>query len=246
MFQDAASEAGIVLEPEKKKEDDFEYFVADPEITPVKSKKKATPLPKIEEEPEEDDEDSEYDEDEDDEDYEDDEEDEYEDDDDEDNRYDWDLEDDGKKMVIVGIILALVIVAVVAFGINHFLNRDTSSQTPAQTEEEEEGTLIIKGDDGDEEEESEEIEESEEEPEETDEEEEEEPEEPETVTMKVSADSSRVRSEANTSSDIVTSVTKGETVEVLSDASEEWVQIRCIEQNNVEGYMMSQYLTSAE
>jgi flagellar basal body-associated protein FliL len=245
MFQDAASDAGIVLEPEKKKADDFEYFVADPEPIPAKSKEKAAPVVEEPEEDDEDDDDSEYDDDEDDEDYEDDEYDDDEDDD-EDNRYDWDLEDDGRKMVIVGIILALVIVAVAAFGISRFMNRDTSSQEEVQTEEEdEEGTLIIKGDDGEDSEESEEIEETEEEPEEV-EEEEEEPEEPETITMKVSADSSRVRSEANTNSDVVTTVTNGEQVEVLSDASEEWVQIRCIEQDNIEGYMMSQYLTSVE
>jgi DNA-directed RNA polymerase specialized sigma24 family protein len=255
LFQDAAANAGIVLEAEKKKEDDFEYFVADPDITPAKEEKKAAPA--VEEEPEEDDDeddDSEYEddddseyEDDDDEDDEDDEEDD-EDDDDGDDRYDWDLEDDGKKMVVVGIILALLIVAVVAFGVNRFMNRDTSAETPAQTEEEdEEGTLIIKGDDGEDNEESVETEEEEtEEPEESEATEEEEPKEPETVTMKVSADSSRVRSEANTSSDIVTSVTQGEKVEVLSDTSEEWVQIRCIEQNNEEGYMMSQYLTAAE
>ena len=75
---------------------------------------------------------------------------------------------------------------------------------------------------------------------------EEEPAEPETVTMKVSASSVNVRSEASTDSSIVTKVTNGETVEVVGDASQEWVQIRCTEQDGKEGYVKSEFLTAAE
>ena len=70
--------------------------------------------------------------------------------------------------------------------------------------------------------------------------------EPETVTMKVSASSVNVRSEASTDSSIVTKVTSGETVEVVGDASQEWVQIRCTEQDGKEGYVKSEFLTAAE
>lgn len=56
-----------------------------------------------------------------------------------------------------------------------------------------------------------------------------------------------VRSEPDTSRDNkVAQVKKDEKVEVLGDPSEEWVQVRCIEQNNEEGYMMSQYLSNIE
>ena len=78
------------------------------------------------------------------------------------------------------------------------------------------------------------------------EEEEAEPEEPQTVTMKVNASSLNVRSEANTTSSVVTSLTNGDTVEVLGDASQEWVQIRCTSKNNEEGYVKSEYLVAAE
>lgn len=252
LYREAAADAGIPLQ-EEKKEEKFEYFVADVDLSSIKPKKK--PAPAAVEEPEEDDED---DEDEDEyagyEDDEEDDEDEYdedEDDDEDSDRYDWDLEDDSRKMVIIGIVLALVIVLVVGIVGYKILNRDSGSESEtAQTEEEldEEGDaeLIIKGDaPGTDEEEAGET--PEEEPEEEVEEEpEEEPAEPETVTMEVNVDSSRVRSESNTDSSVVTSVTRGEKVEVLSDSSQEWVQIRCIEQNNEEGYMMSQYLTAVE
>ena len=73
-----------------------------------------------------------------------------------------------------------------------------------------------------------------------------EPEEPQTVTMKVNASSLNVRSEANTTSSVVTSLANGDTVEVLGDASQEWVQIRCTSKNNEEGYVKSEYLVAAE
>ena len=55
-----------------------------------------------------------------------------------------------------------------------------------------------------------------------------------------------VRSEASTDSSIVTKVANGETVEVVGDASQEWVQIRCTEQDGKEGYVKSEFLTAAE
>ena len=55
-----------------------------------------------------------------------------------------------------------------------------------------------------------------------------------------------VRSEANTTSSVVTSLANGDTVEVLGDASQEWVQIRCTSKNNEEGYVKSEYLVAAE
>ena len=64
--------------------------------------------------------------------------------------------------------------------------------------------------------------------------------------MKVNASSVNVRSEASTDSSIVTKVTNGETVEVVGDASQEWVQIRCTEQDGKEGYVKSEFLTAAE
>ena len=219
-------------------------------------KKKAAP---VVEEPEEDDEEEDADdEDEDDEDDEDldDEDDEDEDDD----RYDWDLEDDNKKMVIIGVILALIIVAVVGFGVKTFLDKskgnDASVTTEQEAENDQEGDaeLVIRGDgdsssDDSSEAENQQTEEADSSEEETPEEEqpaEEEPAEPETVTMKVSASSVNVRSEASTDSSIVTKVTNGETVEVVGDASQEWVQIRCTEQDGKEGYVKSEFLTAAE
>ena len=64
--------------------------------------------------------------------------------------------------------------------------------------------------------------------------------------MRVNGNTINVRSDTNTQSDILTKVKKDEKVEVLGDPAEEWVQIRCIEQNNEEGYMMSQYLSNIE
>lgn len=246
LYTEAAAAAGISVEPAVKKDETFEYFIADADLTPVKPKKKPAPVPV--EEPDEDDEDEEgYDEEEDDVSYDGDE---YDDEEDyEDDRYDWDLEDDGRKMVILGIVLALIIVVVLSFGAFKLFGGGEDETDPVQTEQDAENEgdaeLIIRGDGPDEEEEEEPVEEPVEEPEEEPVEEPEEA-EPQTVTMKVSASSSRVRSEPNTDSSVVASVTNGEKVEVLSDTSEEWVQIRCIEQNQEEGYMMSQYLTAAE
>lgn len=256
IYEHAANAAGVKAEETSAKEDDFDYFVADVEVEPEKpKKKKAAP---VVEEPEEDDEeedvDDEDEDDEDDEDVDDDEE------DDEDDRYDWDLEDDNKKMVIVGVILALVIVAVVGFGVKTFLDKskgnDASVTTEQEAEDDQEGDaeLVIRGD-GDsssddsseaEDQQEEETDASEEETQEEEQPAEEEPAEPETVTMKVSASSVNVRSEASTDSSIVTKVTSGETVEVVGDASQEWVQIRCTEQDGKEGYVKSEFLTAAE
>lgn len=44
----------------------------------------------------------------------------------------------------------------------------------------------------------------------------------------------------------MTKVANGETVEVVGDASQEWVQIRCTEQDGKEGYVKSEFLTAAE
>lgn len=262
IYERAANAAGVKAEETSAKEDDFDYFVADVEVEPEKpKKKKAAP---VVEEPEEDDEEEDVDdEDEDDEDDEDldDEDDEDEDDEDEDDdRYDWDLEDDNKKMVIIGVILALVIVAIVGFGVKTFLDKskgnDASVTTEQEAEDDQEGDaeLVIRGDgdsssDDSSEAENQQTEEADSSEEETPEEEqpaEEEPAEPETVTMKVSASSVNVRSEASTDSSIVTKVTNGETVEVVGDASQEWVQIRCTEQDGKEGYVKSEFLTAAE
>ena len=130
---------------------------------------------------------------------------------------------------------------------------DSDSAASSQTEEQQEDAaadLVIKGD-GDTSDDAEPAEETDaEETEETEEaapeEEEAEPEEPQTVTMKVNASSLNVRSEANTTSSVVTSLTNGDTVEVLGDASQEWVQIRCTSKNNEEGYVKSEYLVAAE
>ena len=237
-----------------KEADDFEYFVADVDVEPAEpKKKKAVPVveePEDEEDDEsedEDDDENSYDEDEDDE-YDEDDDDEGDDDDEDDeddDRYDWDLEDDNRKMVILGIVLALVIVAVIGVGAYFFLNRDKgNTEQPAQTTEEQEdgnAELVIKGDgdsaDDSSEAENQQTEETDSSEEETPEEEqpaEEEPAEPETVTMKVNASSVNVRSEASTDSSIVTKVANGETVEVVGDASQEWVQIRCTEQDGKE------------
>lgn len=263
-YKKASKAAGILEEPVKEA-DDFEYFVADVDIEPEKpKKKKAAPVveePEEEEDDESEDEDDEedsYDEDEDDDEYDEDE-DEDDDDDENDDRYDWDLEDDNRKMVILGIVLALVIVAVIGVGAYFFLNKDKgSNDQPAQTTEEEEtgnAELVIKGDGDSSDDSSSEAEDQQEEEtdassEETTEEEqpaeEEEAAEPETVTMKVSASSVNVRSEASTDSSIVTKVKSGESVEVVGDASQEWVQIRCTEQDGKEGYVKSEFLTAAE
>ena len=263
VYAKASKAAGILDEPVKAA-DDFEYFVADVDVEPAEpKKKKAVPVveePEDEEDDEsedEDDDENSYDEDEDDE-YDEDDDDEDDDEDDEDDdRYDWDLEDDNRKMVILGIVLALVIVAVIGVGAYFFLNRDKgNTEQPAQTTEEQEdgnAELVIKGDgdsaDDSSEAENQQTEETDSSEEETPEEEqpaEEEPAEPETVTMKVNASSVNVRSEASTDSSIVTKVANGETVEVVGDASQEWVQIRCTEQDGKEGYVKSEFLTAAE
>lgn len=263
VYAKASKAAGILDEPVKET-DDFEYFVADVDVEPAEpKKKKAVPVveePEDEEDDEsedEDDDENSYDEDEDDEYDEDDDDDEDDEDDEDDDRYDWDLEDDNRKMVILGIVLALVIVAVIGVGAYFFLNRDKgNTEQPAQTTEEQEdgnAELVIKGDgdsaDDSSEAENQQTEETDSSEEETPEEEqpaEEEPAEPETVTMKVNASSVNVRSEASTDSSIVTKVANGETVEVVGDASQEWVQIRCTEQDGKEGYVKSEFLTAAE
>lgn len=248
-YEKASAAAGVKEQP--KKEDNFEYFVADVDLTEEKPKKKKVE-PVIEEEDDEDEE--EYsDEDDEDEEYDDDDE-EYDDEDDED-RYDWDLEDDGRKMIIIGAVVAVILCVVIGLGAMWFMGRNKSdSATSSQTEEQQEGEdaaadLVIKGD-GDTTDDTESAEEADaEETEETEEvapEEEAEPEEPQTVTMKVNASSLNVRSEANTTSSVVTSLANGDTVEVLGDASQEWVQIRCTSKNNEEGYVKSEYLVAAE
>ncbi len=134
--------------------DDFDYFVADVDVEPAEpKKKKAAP---VVEEPEDEEDDESEDEDDDDEDDEDDEdlddEDDEDDEDEDDDRYDWDLEDDNKKMVIIGVILALVIVAVVGFGVKTFLDKskgnDASVTTEQEAEDDQEGDaeLVIRGD----------------------------------------------------------------------------------------------------
>lgn len=255
-YEKASAAAGVKEQP--KKEDNFEYFVADVDLTEEKPKKKKVE-PVIEEEDDEDeeeysdedDEDEEYDDD--DEEYDD--EDDDEDDEDDEDRYDWDLEDDGRKMIIIGAVVAVILCVVIGLGAMWFMGRNKSdSATSSQTEEQQEdedaaADLVIKGD-GDTADDTEPAEEADaeetEETEETAPEEEAEPEEPQTVTMKVNASSLNVRSEANTTSSVVTSLTNGDTVEVLGDASQEWVQIRCTSKNNEEGYVKSEYLVAAE
>lgn len=253
-YEKASAAAGV--KEQLKKEDNFEYFVADVDLTEEKPKKKKAE-PVIEEEDDEDEE--EYsDEDEDDEDEDEEYDEEYDDEDDEDeddDRYDWDLEDDGRKMIIIGAVFAVILCVVIGLGAMWFMGRnksDSDSAASSQTEEQQEDAaadLVIKGD-GDTADDAEPAEETDaEETEETEEaapEEEAEPEEPQTVTMKVNASSLNVRSEANTTSSVVTSLTNGDTVEVLGDASQEWVQIRCTSKNNEEGYVKSEYLVAAE
>lgn len=260
IYEGAANAAGVKAEETSAKEDDFDYFVADVEVEPEKPKKKKA-APVVEEPKEDDEEEDADDEDEDDEDDEDlDDEDDEDDEDEDDDRYDWDLEDDNKKMVIIGVILALVIVAIVGFGVKTFLDKskgnDASVTTEQEAENDQEGDaeLVIRGDgdsssDDSSEAENQQTEETDSSEEETPEEEqpaEEESAEPETVTMKVNASSVNVRSEASTDSSIVTKVANGETVEVVGDASQEWVQIRCTEQDGKEGYVKSEFLTAAE
>ena len=136
IYERAANAAGVKAEETSAKEDDFDYFVADVEVEPEKpKKKKAAP---VVEEPEEDDEEEDADdEDEDDEDDEDlDDEDDEDDEDEDDDRYDWDLEEDNKKMVIIGVILALVIVAIVGFGVKTFLDKSKGNDASVTTEQE--------------------------------------------------------------------------------------------------------------
>lgn len=252
VYVNAADAAGIQVEPALKKDETFEYFVADVDLDTVSTPKKTAPdKVQVQEEPEEDgeyDDDDEYDNDEYDDDDEYDDNDEYDDeeddeDDEDDGRYDWDLEDDGRKMVILGVVLALVIVAVIGFFGFRLLNKDNdTSKDPVQTEEESgEAELIIKGDapgEGDTEAQEQPEEVPEEEPEES-----EEPEEPETLVMQVKGSNINVRSEATTDSSVVTKVNAPEHVEVLGDPNGEWVQIRCTDQNGEEGYVKSEFLS---
>ncbi len=235
LFARAAKAAGLDMAPSAAK-DDFEYFVADVDLSEEKPQKKAVSKPEPEESYEDED-----DEEEEDDDYDDDD-----DDDDDDDRYDWDLEDDNRKMIILGVILALVLVAVIAFGVHIFTSRNSGSSS-VQTEEsaDTDAELVIKGD-GEDEETEEETEAVEEVPEETEETEEPEEEEDTTVTMQVNTSSLNVRSEGSTSGSVLTQLSEGEQVEVLSDTSEDWVQIRCIEQDDLEGYVMTQYLSEIE
>ena len=260
IYEQAAKAAGVKMENASEKVDDFDYFVADVDIEPEKPKKKKV-APVVEEPEDDEDEDvddEDADEDDEDEDVDDEDED---DEDDEDDRYDWDLEDDNKKMVIIGVILAIVIIAVVGFGVKTFLDKNKGNGASVSTEQEAEDNqegdaeLVIRGDGDSSSDDSSEAEDQQEaetdaSSEETTEEEqpaeEEEAAEPETVTMKVNASSVNVRSEASTDSSIVTKVTNGESVEVVGDASQEWVQIRCTEQDGKEGYVKSEFLTAAE
>lgn len=248
VYEEAAKAAGIPAAGQKA--DNFDYFIADPEPEPERPKKKKV-IPIVQEEPEEEEEEDVTDEDDgyEDEEYEDEEEDdeEYDDEDEDDDRYDWDMEDDGKKMIILGIVLAVIIVAIIGIVAFRVLGNDGDDEKDqTQTEQEEDGDgnkLIVKGGEDGLDEEEPEAPPVEEEPEEQPEEE---PEEPEALVMRVSGNTINIRSESNTSSDIVTKVKKDEKVEVLGDPAGEWVQVRCIEQNNEEGYMMSQYLSNIE
>ncbi len=244
IYEEAAKAAGIAVEPAVKKQETFEYFVADVDLSPKTPAKKSAPV--VEEEPDEDEDDDEYEDE-----YEDDEDgDEYEDEDDDeydDGRYNWDdLEDDGRKMVILGIILALVILAAVVFGVSKLMDKDDKKEEVQTEQQDEEGDaeLIIKGDGPGEDEEEEPVEE---EPIEEEEEEPEEEPEPEVVKMEVDVSNTlNVRKESNTNSDVVTKLNRGEEVEILGDISQEWVQIRCIEQDNKEGYVKSEFLKAIE
>ena len=249
LYADAAKAAGVPADTAQAgaaaKSDEFEYFVADPE--PEKPKKKIIPI--VQEDPEEEDEET-YEDDEDDQEYEDDEYDEDEDDED-DDRYDWDMEDDGRKMVILGVVLAVILVAIIGIIAFRVLGKDDEEdREPVQTEQDsgEDDKFIVRGEeDGDDsqvspEENSEPTEAPVEESEEPAE-----PEEPQTLVMRVNGNTINVRSEPDTSRDNkVAQVKKDEKVEVLGDPSEEWVRVRCIEQNNEEAYMMSQYLSNIE
>lgn len=156
----------------------------------------------------------------------------------------WDGGGSSWKMIVFGIVIALLIVAVVGFGAWKKLNKDDSgSKDQIQTEnnktDDDSSGLIIKGDE-DEEEEPVEEEPVEEEPVE------EEPEEEEPLMMKVKGTDSRVnvRSERSTNGSIVTKVVSGEKVEVLGDPeTEEWVLVHCTEQNDKEGYIKTEFLS---
>ena len=241
MYAEAAFAAGITGTSTVKKKDTFEYFVADVDVEPEKPKKKVVPI--VEEEPEDDDYEEDEEPDEDEEDYEDDE-----DEDDDDDRYDWDLEYDVKRMVIIGIVLALVIVIIVGFAAFKLLNKDDDSEKkPSRTEQEEdEAPLLIKGDDNDSDEADAPEEAPEESPEEVPEEEPEEEPSSEGVVMEVIPQSMNVRSEPNTDSTIVTKVKAGDKVEVVDDPSQEWVSVRCVDQDGKEGYVKSEYLKASE
>ncbi len=260
VYEEAAREAGVQEKTTKRTSAD--YFVAEPDLSGMKLKKKPAPVPEPAEEDteegvEDDDDDEEdgiaeeYDEDE----------------DDDDGRYDWDLEDDSRRMIIIGAIIALAVVAIIGFCAIRLTHKDKDgveapTQAEQDAEDEEDASLIIKGDapeeseeDTEQEEPSEEGEEpssSEEEPEEEPaegEQAEEEPSEESAVqTMQVINMSSRVnvRSEASTDSQIVTKLGAGEKVEVLGDPAQEWVQIRCVGQDGQEGYVKSEYLKAAE
>jgi len=251
LYARAAKEANIATAPSHEKKDSFEYFVADADLSEGKSKGSRTA--EDDEEEEDDDEESEDDE------YDDDDEEEEDDEEDDDDRYDWDLEDDGKRMILLGIVLALVIVAIVGFAAFKLLgNKNPKEQEAVSTEAEAENgdegdaSLVIRGDGPDENSEgSENSGESQENPEETEEapEEpapEEQPQESDATIMKVVPKSVNVRSEANTNCSVLTTVKSGEKVEVLGDLSQEWVQIRCIEQDSKEGYVKSELLASVE
>lgn len=250
VYEKAAKGAKIAVKPAApaKAKDDFEYFVADVDEDEIPQKSKKKPVPVIEEDEDEDIDPDEEDMDLDDEDEEEDEED--------DDHYDWDIEDDGKKMVVLGLILAVIVVVVLVFAAFKFFHKsDEDAKDPIQSEEQLEGEdgeapLIIKGDKNDEEgAESTEGEGEGEQPSEAPEEEpQEEPEtppeeeQPQIQTMTAIPNSMNVRSEPNTSSTVLTTVKAGEKLEILGDSSQEWVQIRCIEQDNQEGYVMTQYL----
>lgn len=157
----------------------------------------------------------------------------------------WGGEESNWKMIVFGIILALLIVAVVGVAAWKLLDKDdTSNKKPTQTEEtkddDDSAGLIIKGD---EEEEGDDV--VAEEPVEEDPVEEE-PEEEEPLMMKVKGTDSRVnvRSERSTNGDIITKVVSGEKVEVLGDPeTEEWVLVHCTEQNDKEGYIKTEFLS---
>lgn len=251
LYIEASKAAGVFQEPAGKKSDDFEYFVAEPELDPEPETPKKKIIP-VEEEEEEEPEDDEYDEEE----YEDDE-DEDDEDEEDDDRYDWDVEDDGKRMVILGIILALIIVAVVGFAVFRLLgDKKDSEPEPVQTEQDvddNDDKLIVKGGDdnfGEEEPEEAPEEVPEDQPEEEFQEEELQEEElqevePQTTVMKVKPNSMNVRSAPNTNCEVVASVKAGDRLEVIGEASEDgWVQVRCIDQDGKEGYAKLENLTA--